>query len=82
MATTASEPHTIVQSWVSVELARELKAHARATGCSLSSLVRDALEGSFVGETAARGGRLLGSSGPRRASAKLEREAEDEEKRR
>jgi hypothetical protein len=43
VATTASEPHTIVQSWVSVELAQELKAYAQATGCSVSSLVRDAL---------------------------------------
>jgi hypothetical protein len=49
MAPISSEPHTIVQSWVSVELAQELKAHARAEGCSLSSLVRDALEGTFAG---------------------------------
>ena len=44
MATTSSEPHTIVQAWVSVELAEELKARGRAQGRSLSSLVRDALE--------------------------------------
>jgi hypothetical protein len=48
VATTASEPHTIVQSWVPVELAQELKAHAKAEGCSLSSLVRDALEENFA----------------------------------
>ena len=48
MASTFSEPHTIIQSWVTVETAQRLKAHARAEGCSLSSLVRDAMEENFA----------------------------------
>lgn len=44
MVTTSPEPHTIVQAWVSVELAEELKAGGRAQGRTLSCLVRDARE--------------------------------------
>ena len=61
MAAASTEPHTIVQSWVSVELAEALKASARADGTSLSSLIRDALEASTspMGEGSARGGPSL-----------------------
>ena len=48
MPAPSAEPHTIVQSWVSVSPVEELKAHAKAEGCSLSSLVRDALEENFA----------------------------------
>jgi hypothetical protein len=44
LAVASSEPHTIVQTWVSVSLAQELKARGRAEGRSVSSLVRDAIE--------------------------------------
>lgn len=58
MAPTFTEPHTILQSWVRVDLVEELKARSRAEGCSLSSLVRDALEDSFArsGEDRRTGG--------------------------
>ena len=46
--TSFSEPHPIIQSWVTVEAAQRLKAQAKAEGCSLSSLVRDALEENFA----------------------------------
>lgn len=62
MPVTASEPHTIVQSWVGVSVLEKLRAHAKAEGCSVSSLVRDALEDySFAdasGEGRATGGSL------------------------
>jgi hypothetical protein len=45
MATnTFTEPHTIVQAWISVSAAQQLKANARAEGCSLSALIRDCLQ--------------------------------------
>jgi hypothetical protein len=62
VATTASEPHTIVQSWVSASVAQQLKAHARATGCSLSSLVRDAIEDQLRTSPPGEGPHPAGSS--------------------
>jgi post-segregation antitoxin (ccd killing protein) len=72
---TSSEPHTIVQSWVSVSLAHELKRHARAAGCSLSALVRDALEENFA-ETG-EGWRKAGVHLVRPAEASVNGRADD-----
>ncbi len=78
MAATTSEPHTIVQSWVPVDVAQELKASARAQGCSLSSLVRAAIEATLhqtspIGEGAAGGGSSSSSfEGTRRGAGASE----------
>jgi CopG-like RHH_1 or ribbon-helix-helix domain, RHH_5 len=49
MTTAAKSTGTIVQSWVPVELADELKEHAQRERRSVSSVVRNAIEDAVVG---------------------------------
>ena len=49
MTTEAKSTGTIVQAWVPVELAAELKAHADRERRSVSSVVRNAVEDAIVG---------------------------------
>ena len=49
MTTAAKSTGTIVQAWVPVELADELKQHAERERRSVSSVVRNAVEDAIVG---------------------------------